>query len=173
MIQSILQSVQDVWEDHQSYSKYGVSYLIFITRHDIIDMEEDSWDRTECVEEFCDILVNHINYLDEVYPEENISELVKTQLYIELVQNSEQPYTSFKKSAQQIYAKTQTLEQTTDEKEVKEVIASTIIIAIRTLQQESSDPVDVRVQERLDSRIRGNQDQLIEAMEAKYTEHYA
>lgn len=173
MIQDILHSVQDVWEPHQSYQRYGSQYLVFVTRHDIQDMEEDNWNHTECVEEFCDILTNHINYLDEKHPDENIPELIKTQLYTDLVQNTEHSYRSFKQSSKTIYENTCAIEQATDEQNIKRVIADTIITAIRTLQNEASGDVQEIVQDRLDSRIRGNQYDLIEKMESKYKQHYS
>jgi hypothetical protein len=161
MIEDILHSVQDVWKSHQSYQRYGSQYLVFITRHDIRDMEEDNWDHTECVEEFCDILVNHINYLDEKHPNEDISKIIEAKLYNDLVQNTESPYTSLKNSTKTIYDNTCTIEQTTNEQKVKETVAETIIITIRTLQKETEEDVPIIVQDRLNSRIRGNQEDLI------------
>jgi len=167
MIVDISQIVQETWKTHTQYKTLGIDYLIFITQNDIQDMKDDNWDKQECIEEFCDILSNHIRYLYEVY---DVSEMYLQDIQYRL---TTQDFTKahnemLPSSAQKISQNLTTLSQNPSTLHKKQLITENILVAAQTIQKVSDKTLTDEVRDRLTKRIQGKQEELTESMLEKY-----
>jgi septation ring formation regulator EzrA len=64
-MEDIINKIRDVWGGYDDFEEGGYEYVAFIIQNDIDDMEEDTWDEKECIEELADVCINAMRKMDE------------------------------------------------------------------------------------------------------------
>ena len=51
-------AILETWGEHNDFEDGGFEYVAFLIGCDVQDMEDDSWDEDECIEELADVCIN-------------------------------------------------------------------------------------------------------------------
>lgn len=65
-LDDIVDEIENVWGDYDDFKKGGIEYVTFIIESDIQDIRNDNFKQDESIEEFADVIINAIRFIDEI-----------------------------------------------------------------------------------------------------------